>query len=77
MQQRSASTVLACIGLVLGFCPLGLLVFGKRLRAHSRVATALRREAEEAAEKDRAKVAGAIRHERDERWVIEQSREVV
>lgn len=41
-----ASTVLACITLVLGFCPLVLLVYGKRLRARSKVASALLAEAE-------------------------------
>lgn len=37
--------MLGCIGLVLGLCPLLLLFYGKRLRARSKVASALLLEA--------------------------------
>jgi hypothetical protein len=57
-----ASTVLACITLVLGFCPAVLLVFGRRLRAHSKVASALLKEQEEEDEK-RAEVRGRAKDE--------------
>lgn len=43
--STSASTLLGCIGLVLAIFPLLILLFGKRLRARSKVASALLQEA--------------------------------
>ena len=57
-----ASTLLGCITLVLGFCPAVLLVYGRRLRARSKVASALLREQQEEDEK-REEVRGRMAEE--------------
>ena len=61
-----ASTLLACVTLLLGFCPAVLLVYGRRLRARSKVASALLREQNEEDEK-RAEVRGRAKDEAEVR----------
>jgi hypothetical protein len=58
-----ASTLLGCVALLLGLCPLILLTYGKRIRLKSKVASALLAEAREADAK-RARAA-AERKERE------------
>lgn len=59
-----ATTVLACIALVLGSCPFVLMAFGARIRAHSRVAKALEKEEMEMEEKRREEHEKRLRRQR-------------
>lgn len=59
LTPQYASTLLGCLGLVLGVCPVIILFFGKRLRARSKVASALLQESLEfEAERLRKKAEG-------------------
>lgn len=50
LTPKYASTLLACIGCVLGVVPFVLIRYGDRIRAHSRAALALERDEREAEE---------------------------